>query len=99
MDMFVTTRGKACAIFIIKYFALRPKMIQRSLHIEGVLQHYCVSHQPRRIKLIFLAVAISLAYFTFLTMTNCSGNSVVTLPAVQLGQNAAAIDLIINIMR
>jgi hypothetical protein len=76
IDMSVTKRGKACDIFIIKYFALRPKMIQRSLHIDGVPQHYCVSHQPQRTKLIFLAVAISLPYFTFLTMTNCSGDSV-----------------------
>lgn len=99
INMPITKRGKACDIFIIKYFALRSKMIKRSLHIDSVSQHDCVSHQPQCTKLIFQAVAISLPYFTFLTMTNCSGDSVAVFPSVQLGQNSEAIVLIINIIK
>jgi hypothetical protein len=66
-------------------------------HIEGIPQHQGIHHQPERAELILLALSVPLAEFAALAMKDGTSDAVAPLTAVELGENAPSIGLVINV--
>lgn len=74
-------------------------MIQCSLHVDGIPENDSIGHQSQRTQLILLPILIAFPDFTFLSVANRSGYSMSAFSSVELGQDAAAIVFIINIIK
>ncbi|CAM6610806.1 Uncharacterised protein [Enterobacter hormaechei] len=74
-------------------------MIQCCLHIDAIPENDCIGHQSVRTQLILLPILIAFPYFTFLSVANRSGYSMSAFSPVKLGQDAAAIIFITNIIK
>lgn len=86
-------------IVFINGFALITQMCQRGLHINGIPEHDGIAHQPKNTQLLPLSIMIDLSELAFLPVTNGSGDSVSAFSSIKLGQDAAAIIFIINIIK
>lgn len=83
-------------VFRFYFVSLGTELIQRRLHIDRIPQHQQVDDQTERTELIFLPFAVTLAQLTPAAVKDFSGQSMASFAAVKLGQDPAAVGLIVD---
>src|SRR5437763_16947165 len=83
IDMIITQRRKAFNILWHRLHASSSHFLQRSMHVQSIPKDHGIDDQPQGSKLLFLPLAIPLAYLPLLSEIGGSCQAMATFAFIE----------------
>jgi len=77
--------------------AVEAELGQGGVEVAGVPQHDGIEYEAKRTELVFLAFAVALAQLAALTVEDLAGESMAGFDAVELGEDAPPVGLVVEV--
>jgi len=95
--MWSWVRGEPLDVGVLDGVAVEDELGQGGVEVAGVPQHDGIEDEAKRTELVFLAFAVALAQLAALTVEDLAGESMAGFDAVELGEDAPPVGLVVEV--